>query len=177
MSKLIIVEGVDSTGKSTLARKLAVELNACYHHASGHKSLHPAMFEHHKNILDCAEINLANGHNVVLDRHWPSELCYGSILRPHMAHLYDFNKMIDRLRALNHGGNVVRYIYCSPEGGGWDRYQQTHADHDQTVFRRLSKEDYYAIHCEYKSLFGKWPGIKYSIEEGPTLEKIVEMLQ
>lgn len=174
---MIICEGVDSTGKSTLARKLAIELRATYHHASGHRSLWPAMHEHHKNMLDCAEVNLANGHDVVFDRHWPSELCYASILRPELVDKYPFTQMMDRLGALNQGGqHSVHYIFATPEGLGWQRYQETHAGHDTRVFQSLTEAQYYAINCEYKSLFVHLPHIRYYIEDGPTLDDVLDQI-
>lgn len=178
--RLIICEGVDSTGKSTLASQLAVRMNACYHHASGHKSLHFGMYEHHKNILDCAEINLANGHNVVLDRHWPSEFCYASVLRPELVDKYKFGEMVDRLGRLgSNGQHTVHYIHCRPRSmqSGWGRYEQTHQDHDQVVFRRLSEQEYYAIAGEYDYLFRGQACIKYTIEDGPTLVNIVNLIE
>lgn len=177
---MIILEGVDSTGKSTLSKYLAKELNAHYMHASGHKSLYPSMFEHHKNLLDNAEVNLDNGHDVVIDRHWPSELCYGSVLRPELVDKYDYLAMIERLRSLN-----AVYIYCHSESviAAYDRYKETHKDHDETMFRQLSREHYIAIAGEYRGIFQNGgekqlnSPINYTIEEyGMRLEKIVEAI-
>ena len=159
MPKLIILEGPDSTGKSSLAKFLARKLDACYHHASGHRSLYEAMFEHHKNIVQATKVNLENGHNVVLDRHWPSELVYGGLFRVRYQAYYDFNKMLELLEPLD-----PQYAFCTSENG-WDRYQETHKDHDRTVFRHLTKEEYYAVQSEYRLCFDNCPHVEYSIEK------------
>lgn len=146
MPKLIIVEGVDSTGKSTLSKALAKKLGAHYFHASGHRTLYPSMFAHHQNILDNAQVNLDNGHNVVLDRHWPSEQAYGSVLRPQYYDQYDFFKMTQRLAFMG-----AEYIICESDHG-WERYVELHKDHDKVNYHALTYEQYLMIASNYHDI-------------------------
>ena len=171
MPRLIICEGIDSTGKSTLSRFLSQELNAFYFHASGHKSLYNGMFAQHELILQNAIINLQNGHNVVLDRHWPSELAYATVLRPELVDKYNFIKMVAMIEKLK-----PIYVHCTSENG-WERYLKTHSDHDTEIFKRLTKENYFAIMGEYKQIFQNVDHIPYSIEEhGMTQHNIVNKI-
>ena len=159
MPKLVILEGVDSTGKSTLSKYLARELNACYFHASGHKTMHYSMNAHHMAMLHDIEVNLANGHNVVCDRHWPSEIAYAAILRPEAFKIYDVGKIFDRLVTMR-----PIYVHCHSDHG-WDRYEQTHRDHCRESFHHLSREEYDMIRERYSAIFADILHISYSIEE------------
>lgn len=132
------------------------------------------MSAYHNHILHNAEINLENGHNVVLDRHWPSEYAYGRVLRPRFADNYDFDKMMVRADHLN-----PIYIYCRSADGmpSWERYQQTHATPVEGM-ARYDKSVYFAILTEYRSVFGIIPHLKYSIEEnGHNMESFALQLE
>ena len=168
MPKFIILEGMDSTGKSTLSKYIADRLDAMYFHSSGHRTLHLVMQAHHQQILDCAEVNLNHGHNFVLDRHWPTQHAYATVLRPHIANLYD----IDRLRNQAHALGAT-YIYCYDVD--YVRYCETHKNHDKFNFHHLSAMEYYQIHLEYEYIFKDVPHIRYKIEEeGKDLEKFTQ---
>lgn len=105
--RLFIIEGPDCSGKSTLARHLAAQKDAVYIHASGAKSLHSVMQDYHKSLLAIAVANLELGRNVVMDRFWPSEVVYGSILRPIEHNKYDADWFIAGLAALD-----TTYVFC-----------------------------------------------------------------
>jgi thymidylate kinase len=149
MSRLFIIEGVDSTGKSTLARTLALERQAVYLHASGHRDLHDSMFAHHKNLLEIAEVNLQMGHDVVMDRHWPSEYAYAGVLRHDKFNQYNFEEMRLHCHRLN-------TIYIWANSPSFTRYEATHKNHDTKVFHHLSEADFLAIQNRYEQMF-KWP--------------------
>jgi thymidylate kinase len=157
MPKFIILEGTDSTGKSSLTKFLAKKLNAFYFHSSGHKSLHVGMQAHHQQILDAVEVNLDNGHNVVLDRHWPSQQVYGATLRPGVG-IYDITRLRDHAHALG-----VTYVFCNKPN--WGRYVETHKDHDHDVFHQLTSDQFNLIGLRYEMLFTDIDHVKYSIEE------------
>lgn len=80
--KLIIVEGPDCCGKTTLAKALAETLDAVYWHFTSSPALAEANTDYMRNGLENARDNLAQGRHVVFDRFWPSEWCYGRVLRP-----------------------------------------------------------------------------------------------
>ena len=84
---IIIVEGPDCSGKTTLSRYLSVEFNrrgnrSVYFHCAGNKELFPAMSAFQQCVLDNAKWNKSNGSIVIIDRHWPSEYIYRPIFRP-----------------------------------------------------------------------------------------------
>lgn len=81
--RVIIVEGPDRSGKTALARMIANKLNAAYFHAIHTKALDgQAQFDYLNNLIDNAKVCMTvSGLHVVFDRHWPSEQCYGSVLR------------------------------------------------------------------------------------------------
>lgn len=139
---LFIVEGPDGSGKSTLCNMLLARINACYMHMSGDKSLYHGMMAYHSEALISARITMDAGVSVIMDRHWPSEYCYGLTTRPSMQGLYDFSKMIERCHELN-----PIYIMCVRKGSSSrDQFQQLNHAHPFT------EQDFVAIHAEYLSL-------------------------
>ena len=173
MSNLIIVEGVDSTGKSTLSKFLAKHLNAMYWHSSGHRDLHDSMDVYHEDILGNIKKNIDNGHRVVLDRHWPSQYVYGKVLRPHqhMTGYYPSEKMNELVKSL---GGI--YVYCHSDFG-WERYEETHKDHDAVNYQQLTFERYHELVLAYNALFRVVKHVPYNIEEhGMRVEAFAEAL-
>jgi thymidylate kinase len=144
MSKLFIVEGVDGSGKTTLAKKLTQLTRGVYLHASGRTDIHQCMQAYHHELLKTAEQNLDLGAPaVILDRHWPSELCYGAILRPHHPYPYDAKGMVNLCHAL---GAV--YIYCNGTAG-IDEHHKTHAQSDH----HYQQTELVKVNIEYAILF------------------------
>jgi thymidylate kinase len=105
MPGLILIEGPDGTGKSTLAAQFkkdlgAVVLHQCYRWKT-------RMFHYHTAVLRKALKLVDQGQLVVLDRLWPSELLYGQVYRggspiPHEG------RFMDRVM-LKHAS---LYIFC-----------------------------------------------------------------
>lgn len=143
--KLIIVEGADCTGKTSLAKFIAKRLGAAYMHATGHKTLHGGMVAYHKNILEnaraCMEVS---GISVVLDRHWPSEMCYGVNLRyeQHVKTGYFSGEFFGDIQSL--GG---RYVFCFSDKA-CDR-QITSPDQTHPY----SREEYDKVYRDYEKVF------------------------
>lgn len=139
--RLIIVEGPDATGKTSLAKFIARELDGIYMHASGKKSLWTGMMDYHLNMVENAEWNMLNmRRSVVFDRHWPSEWAYGQVLRPHVSNtVYDFTKMRLTLRKF-----MPTYIFCESHTS----FKRQLESHDQADHRYGSAE-YSMIYGEY----------------------------
>lgn len=145
MPKLIIIEGPDCSGKSTLAKHTAIQLNACYIHSTGAKTLHAGMHDYHKSQLQNAEVNLLQGKNVVMDRLWPSELVYGQILRPAMSDkIYDFVEILALVSTLN-----PVYVFCDDEDVVVRHERNRNLDHPYSngQFQRIV-EGYRSLYTE-----------------------------
>ena len=125
-SRFIIVEGPDSSGKTTLAKFLAVRCGGVYLHMSGFKSLHDCMPAYHDHTLRGIEWTLENvpGHTIILDRSWPSEFVYGREFRPQYVDNFPYKEFQSRIR--NVGGV---YVFCM-DAGIERRHQESHEDQD-----------------------------------------------
>lgn len=105
MSRLIILEGADCTGKTTLAKALALA-GFSYQHSSGNPKLLAVAEEYHMAVLESAKVCLNCGQNVVLDRHWVSEVVYAEVMGRET--LYQWKKIRDELTVL-----PVLYVHCN----------------------------------------------------------------
>lgn len=91
MKGLIILDGPDGAGKTTLGKRLVELYGGKYFHLTYRwKS---RMFEYHTAALHHA-LSLANKQLVVVDRLWMSEIVYATVYRggstwPHMGRLLD----------------------------------------------------------------------------------------
>jgi thymidylate kinase len=113
MKNLIIVEGPDCSGKSTLAKYLVHRLGGVYWHASGHRHLHGGMGAYHANIIENIEWNLRHNPQcapIILDRSWISEYVYANIFRPAYRGLFPYEAVRERIKIL---GGI--YIICDHE--------------------------------------------------------------
>jgi hypothetical protein len=75
---LVILEGPDGAGKTTLAQSLAEQFGGIY----VHRTYSPTMdiWEHHAEAYQIAQAR-AHEQLVIVDRLWPSELIYGRVFR------------------------------------------------------------------------------------------------
>ena len=133
--KLIILEGADGVGKSTLGRRLARELNGFYFHATATKTLIPAMRDYQINLMENIEENAQLNRCVIMDRFWPSELIYGAIFRPDNPHGFSFREIEVRCDALD-----AIYVCCFSDTA-IARHEAGHKDpkhpYDDSSFRKV----------------------------------------
>jgi len=157
MSKLIIVEGADCTGKSTLAKFIARELRAAYFHAVGKKNLHQGMTEYHVNMVENALVCLdVSDMNVVFDRHWPSEVVYGQILRVAMHdRYYEIHKVLHMLDMVK-PTHELHYIFCT-SNEAHNRQMVDQTDHPYT------SEEFAQIYGEYEALRSRLPQNEFNV--------------
>jgi len=112
---LIVVEGVDASGKSTLLENARIQIPKRYFVIIRH-SCRPLALHHATQFMRAANFTSYHaGLDVIADRHpLISEPIYGSLLRG--GHLFEesqqFKKEEDRLDELFRA--VERVIYCRP---------------------------------------------------------------
>ena len=73
---IYIIEGVDGSGKTTLARQLSAQTNTKILHMSNPKTTAEML-----GMYDMYEKTLRANKNLILDRAWYSEMAYGPVLR------------------------------------------------------------------------------------------------
>lgn len=143
MNRLIILEGPDECGKTTLGLQLARYFNGVYIHATASKSLFSALPDYHNSLLEIAQANLELGKDVIMDRFWPSEHCYGPLFRCNSGYSEHGWKLHERIIKLNH-----IYIFCMAYSA-WGRYEKGHIDPAHSV---LSKKQYMEVWGNYITL-------------------------
>lgn len=109
--KLVVLEGPDRCGKTTLAKYLARQANAVFLHQTylGKDAHCGATCEkYHDNILDNVDVNIYQlNKKVILDRHWISEMIYGRVMGRDISG-FDWKKKHERIKDM---GGI--YIICS----------------------------------------------------------------
>lgn len=163
---LFVVEGPDASGKTSLARFIANKLNAAYMHSTWTPGLQPGMLDYFISTVNNAGvcINTA-GLDVVLDRHWPSEVCYRNVLRPHISAM-----PIKELRQMLRDLRVI-YIFCKGD-------ENRHAKHINPG-HPYNVDQYRALQAEYLGIFSVLSETEvvypYSIEEcGDRLDSFIQ---
>jgi thymidylate kinase/uncharacterized protein (DUF1330 family) len=105
---LVVVEGADATGKTTLSDGLAKMYDGQVIHLTYNKEVAGRMFDYQtEGLLEA--IQLSNERLVIIERHWISECMYANTFRggspwPLMG------RMMDRV-IMKHGGV---YVICLP---------------------------------------------------------------
>ena len=122
MKGLIIVDGCDGTGKTTLAQAICNRYNGVYMHNTYRWK--DKMYLYHTAALHRA-LKLSKTRLVVIDRLWMSEAIYAEVYRggspwPHMG------RMIDRI-VRKHAGMYI--IGLSPQGHK-ERFDQLKAERE-----------------------------------------------
>lgn len=118
---IIIIEGPDGSGKTTLAEKLSKQTGYPVVHRSQPKSEEEKlqMLREYVDAIDA-------GKNVIFDRCWYSEMAYGPVMRDESVITYPEMYLLEEKLA-RHGALI---IYCT--------------DKPRTLWRRATKrgEDY-----------------------------------
>lgn len=106
MSGIIILDGPDCCGKTTLGKHLEEKYGALYIHSEGR--FFDRMFSYHTALLLKA-VAASDKRVVVMDRFWPSELIYADVFRGGTK-FPSYHRMLDRVIRKHCGV----YVMCLP---------------------------------------------------------------
>lgn len=151
---IIIVEGPDGGGKSTLAQTISRQTGYTIEHRSKPQT------EEEKALMMGEYVQLAkSGRNVILDRCWYSEMVYGKVMRDQSY--IDYPQMYELERLLAKNGALI--IYCTgPKAALWKRCTSRGEDYI------TCRDDFTAICEEYDKLMEVphyIPVVKYEYKE------------
>jgi thymidylate kinase len=159
MSGVIVIEGPDGTGKTTLAAAFQRQFNAHVLHADYRWC--DKIFYYHTALLRKALKLADTGKLVILDRLWPSELIYGQLYRggtrfPHLGQL------LDRV-LLKH---AALYIFCnSPADDLARRHAQLRQVRDELYHDKIQQlSASYRAFVRHFNRRGRFDVVEYSIE-------------
>lgn len=151
---IIIIEGPDGSGKTSLANTLSKQL--------GYPILHrtrPETEEEKREMLEEYVRIIRGNKNMILDRCWYSEIVYGSIMRDSsyisFYDMYDLEKLVAK-----HGGILI--YATGPSSALWNRCQRRGEDYI------TSRDTFNAIHTSYTKLMSMphyIPVLKYEYKD------------
>jgi thymidylate kinase len=93
---IIIIEGADGTGKTTLSKKLIEKLQAKYIHLTWSRELDVRMLEYQTEaLIEAYEYVLNINKPCIIDRHWISELIYSKVFR-HGTRMPGYGEIVEK---------------------------------------------------------------------------------
>ena len=139
---IIIIEGPDGSGKTTLAEQISTQTGYPIEHRSKPET------EEDRAKMQEDYINLVmSNRNVILDRCWYSEIVYGRVMRDQSYISYDDMYAFEELLA-NNGGGII--IHCTGATSTlWDRCKKRGEDYI------TSKSDFTEICSLYDALMSE----------------------
>lgn len=121
MNKLFYIEGIDNSGKSTLAKKIVEETGAVYFHSTWSPPLNIWMVDYLKNKWIEVLEQLTKSH-VVIDRHFISTLIYDKIYRQGMLFKdAEFWRFILKFIESSLSSNYLVPIICTLDFNVWKK--------------------------------------------------------
>lgn len=154
---IIVLEGADAAGKTTLARELVKRHDARYLHLGPYRDI----WRWHLGAYLRAQRLAARGHVVIVDRHWLSECAYGVVYRDGSAYPVGA-RCFDRLWLRS----AALYVLCVPRDA--QRQEREHYERNfeakGNVYSRDRQRAVRAIIARYYDLaYGNiaCPGVDY----------------
>ena len=138
---IIIIEGPDGSGKTTLAEKLSKQTNYPIIHTI-HKS-QPKTDEEKKLMMGEYLQTIRSGKNMIFDRCWYSEMAYGPVMRGTSAISYP--DMYELEEQLTKCGAIIIYA-TGHKAALWQRCQKRGEDYI------TSRDDFNAIYENFDRL-------------------------
>lgn len=151
---IIIIEGIDGSGKTVLANKLSEQTGYPIVHMS-----YPKNVEESQTMLIAYKTLLLSGKNAIFDRGWYSELAYGPIKRGVSALSISDMFKLENIAAKT--GAMI--IYCNDSAKDcWRRCQKRGEDYI------TSHDDFDKIYANFEDIFNNLPHIipvvKYGVQ-------------
>lgn len=151
---LLIIEGPDGSGKTTLAQQLSRQTGYPIVHRSQPKT------EEEKKLMMGEYLQaIKTNRNVIFDRCWYSEMAYGPVMRDDSVISYP--EMYELERQLAKVGAMI--IYCTgPEPALWMRCTRRGEDYV------TSRDNFKAIYKNYEDIMSVphyVPVVKYEYKE------------
>lgn len=118
---LIIIEGPDGSGKTTLAEKISKQTKYSIIHRSQPKT------EEEKKLMMGEYIQtIRSGKNMIFDRCWYSEMAYGPVMRD--SSVISYPEMYELEELLAKTGALIIYA-TGPKAALWQRCQKRGEDY------------------------------------------------
>ena len=150
---IIILEGPDGGGKTTLAQQLAKQTGYPIIHRSQPKT------EEEKKLMMGEYLQAIATNNAIFDRCWYSEMAYGPVMRD--SSVIGYPAMYELERKLARKGAII--IHCTgPEPTLWSRCTKRGEDYI------TSRDDFKAIYNNYNDIMNAphyIPVVKYEYKD------------
>ena len=167
--KIVILEGSEQCGKTTLARKIEDEFKAFYFHGS--RPLDGDFSTYHYMMLDTALYFAEQGHTVVIDRCFISHEVYNTLFdgKPQ----YDTKRLYDEFVSEASSKGIPHLIvYCKPDREfDAELREEMYDDSDGSISRKFD---------EVMETFGLGVSdniIVYNWKAEPTGESIIKTIK
>ena len=136
---IIILEGIDGSGKTTLAQQIS--------HQTGYPIIHKTQpkDEAEKKLMIGEYLQvIRTNKNAIFDRCWYSEMAYGPVMRD--TSVITFPQMYELERLAAKSGAMI--IHCTgSEAALWQRCQKRGEDYV------VCRDDFKAIHKNFNDIF------------------------
>ena len=166
MSKgIVVLEGPDASGKSTLAAAMKDKYGAVVIHAE-RRWLDKMQVYHTAILLKAVDLAFKQNKLVILDRHWPSEEVYGSVFRGGVAKGYTSHLFQNILRRFK-----VLYVMCLPSRGQAMMRHKALQDPDHPYDDHQYNEIWYTYEKMWQKYRVKEEWIRYNLDyEGRNMD-------
>lgn len=158
---MIILEGPDNSGKTTLAQKICREFNLPIHHSGGPSKNRDDIFRRHGEVM----LHLEERRAIVMDRAAIiSDPIYRRIIRK--GESFFAQPDLERFRALLR----VPVIYCRPSTHHLMQVTKGHsmkAQHETAEHVAGVVEHQEEIVKAYDDFFSTFPHVRYDFEDEP----------
>lgn len=163
---VVLLEGSEQCGKTTLAEKIQKEFKADYLH--GDRPDYNSFADFHHNMGQAAINMAADGHVVILDRWTISHEVYNTLFDG--APEYDTEVMFEEMLShLANDGSKFLLVYCRPE-----------REFNPNMREEMYDDSDGKIQAEFDKAIEKYPAtnyIQYNWKEDPSGESVLKLIK